>query len=322
MANSPKVSGIFMVSNGQGLTRIAHTQNLRKRWSEWQGASPLPLHVVAAVATPKTTTDLVQWLKGRGTDCNPMDTRSVHGVLRKTMAHLHVSGEWYALDDTTLSSIERIGSANEDGQEDTWLKVTVSDWCNGGTAWLRECPIGIAEHNTGDRPVLSFQAPLVWQVVGYADGLCSHLVGNVRLDAMTDRIVEWLVLHGQNNIEVIAQFMVEYGRLKNAARDTFVGGQYLSLDAFWDTFPWLVLQGEVTFLRLLTTPTLLNGWWDGMVDLIDFAPLALDQIVPRGPYEWEEYEYLQRRLSNKAHPAEFSGWDGMRLAAEAARHRG
>ena len=310
-----------MVSNSSGLTRIAHTQDLGKRWSEWQGASPFPLHVVAAVTTPKVTTDLVQWLKGRGADCNPMDIRSVYNMLKKTLAHLRVSGKWYALDDVTFNCIKRIGSAIEDGQEGNGLKVTVADRCSGGTAWLSDYPIGIAKHNSRDRSVLSPQAPLVWQVVGYADSLCSHLVGNARLDAMTDRIVECLVLHGRNDIEVIAQFMVEYDRLRDAARSTFGNGQYMSLDAFWNTFPWLVLQGEATFLRFLTTPKLLNGWRDGMVDMIDFAPLALDQIVPPGPCEWEEYEYLCSRLLDKACPAEFAGWNGLRLAAETARHR-
>ena len=139
-----------------GLTRIAHTNDLRKRMSEWKAASPFPLHVIAAVTTPRNTTDLVQWLMKRGADCRPTDMSSVHGALKRALTHLHVNGEWYALDDSTLDSIpaERLGSARKRGKADTWLHLTVDDSCRGGTAWVRQCPTctAVAEYNSRNAP--------------------------------------------------------------------------------------------------------------------------------------------------------------------------
>ena len=163
------------------------------------------------------------------------------------------------------------------------------------------------------------EAPLVWQVIGYADDLCSHLVGTTRLEAMFDHIVEWLVIHGQNNIEVIAQFIAECEELKDTATKIFTNGCYMTEDRVLDDFSWMVLQGEVTFLRLLETPMLLDGLYYGSVCVSDFAACALYRIAPPVRYEDAEYHYLQDRLWHKAQPAEFSGWDGVRLAAETAR---
>ena len=109
--------GHFFVKGGHGLTRIVYTTDLRKRWSEWQAASPFDLTLVGMVTNNDSRLALGQTilhrLYAKGAHhlawvCVHPEART-HGlfaaVVKLCFEERRVRGDWFALDDTTLQQL-------------------------------------------------------------------------------------------------------------------------------------------------------------------------------------------------------------------------
>ena len=102
---TPKISGVVIVRGEKGLVRIAHTQDVRKRMSEWQAASPTELKIVGLIRE-EYARNFYAWtycFEGNRTDWN--GSRGVYKWLKSHFAPRCVNRDWFALDDKAILSL-------------------------------------------------------------------------------------------------------------------------------------------------------------------------------------------------------------------------
>jgi len=110
-----KDSGVFFV-RGNNMIRVVKTNDLQKRFSEWQAASPYPLTIVGKITTAATAKVVGEWLQNvgllprmggmtdnwRGNEC---DIMQAHDFLKIALHRFRVRGEWYDLNQAILATV-------------------------------------------------------------------------------------------------------------------------------------------------------------------------------------------------------------------------
>lgn len=102
---SPKISGVAIVRGENGLVRIAHSMDIRKRMSEWQAASATSLKIVGLVRAENAPSfyDWTYCYAGNRTGWT--NAPGIHRWLKIYFSTRCVNREWYALDDKVLASL-------------------------------------------------------------------------------------------------------------------------------------------------------------------------------------------------------------------------
>ena len=111
---SRNLMGLFGVESENGLTRLVYTKDIRRRFAEWQRASPLPIKIVIAVTTPEDMTSVAAWLTSQGHTCWSVQTYTSPNPeffgwgLAWFSSDWHERDQWYSalydfqeLEDTT-----------------------------------------------------------------------------------------------------------------------------------------------------------------------------------------------------------------------------
>ena len=104
------IAGLFLIRSIAGLTRIAYTENLPKRFSEWQKSSPWPLEVIATVTDTATVNAMRPLLQPLLTeeDCQRHSVWSpalIGALLKRKWADKQHRGDWYVLDHDDIRSL-------------------------------------------------------------------------------------------------------------------------------------------------------------------------------------------------------------------------
>lgn len=291
-----KQSGIFFIGNGQGMTRIARTNDLNKRMSEWQAASPFALKVVGSITTREVRGHTARWLTpSQDTRLAEASEADVFNGLRRHFSAMRVSGDWYMINEQTL------------------LDMPIQK-----------------PHTPPNFAALASKSRLVWEAVDYALDrvpgayMFSAKDEGERMDLLYDNIVKWLAKRGKGNIAVILQFDQEFKFLSRLAGD--VGECEFGprgTDLFDWQVSWLVLQGKAVFVAALENPSICHILRDPSFCGYSFAYDATCEIIQGTLWEGGEYFYeLQSRCCSGARPEDFTGWDAARVIAQSDFSKG